>query len=56
MKIKKLIVCFLVLSAFGCLGLVSAAEMREDLNVGLIPDSLKKNAYGQYLLKMIKGY
>ena len=45
MKIKKLIVCFLVLSAFGCLGLVSAAEMREDLNVGLIPDSLKKNAY-----------
>ena len=45
MKIKKLIVCFLVLSAFGCLDLVSAVEMREDLNVGLIPDSLKKNAY-----------
>ena len=45
MKVKKLIFSLLVMSAFGCLGLVTAAEISADLNVGLIPDSLKKNAY-----------
>lgn len=45
MKVLKLSLCLLVFNVFFEVALVTAAEIRSDLNVTLIPDSLKKNAY-----------